>query len=203
VLPNGDKIKSAHSYELVAAYFGYKSYSALRADHNYPLRNIESAEYVFPEITKLELRTQQFYGTQVERYSYIIARHISDFLSSAIGLQAKIWICENLEEMIVAELVHAEFSNIEDAVSGEMATTNAYYDELYFEEASVFIQQGVLSFTTDGDLNGEQDWDRAFYGDKINISIAGTMEQVSGTTCFTNLKMEIDGAVDHSHFAEG
>lgn len=202
LLPNGNKIRASHSFEIAAAFFGYRSYAALRSDRQYHISNILYAEYVFPDVAKIELRVRQFYSDDFERFCFSIASHISNYLTNVFGFRGKIWISENLEEMIVAELVHDEFSAIEDAVSGEMATTNAYYDELYFEEADVDLQNGLLSFSTNGSFNGEQDWDRAFYGNSINISIDGTLEQVAGTSCFANLEMEIDGSVDDSYHEE-
>jgi len=41
------KLKSGHAHEIVAAFFGYKSKIALLADKQYPLSNLEKAEFIF------------------------------------------------------------------------------------------------------------------------------------------------------------
>jgi hypothetical protein len=45
---HGIKLKSGHAHEIVAAFFGYKSKIALLADTQYPLSNLEKAEFVMP-----------------------------------------------------------------------------------------------------------------------------------------------------------
>lgn len=43
---HGIKLKSGHAHEIVAAFFGYKSKIALLADKQYPLSNLEKAEFI-------------------------------------------------------------------------------------------------------------------------------------------------------------
>jgi hypothetical protein len=53
----GNKLGSAHAHELVAAYFGYRSRSALLADDEYSLEKLKQAEFiVMPSLDILNWR---------------------------------------------------------------------------------------------------------------------------------------------------
>ncbi|WP_209000759.1 hypothetical protein [Labrenzia sp. DG1229] len=91
---------------------------------------------------------------------------------------------------------------IEDALSGEIASTNAYFDELYIDEVVVDFTDDALIATLSGSLNGEQDWDRAFHGNKINFTSEMTMYRVAARVAYQEPDFDTGGSVDNSYYDE-
>ena len=60
---------------------------------------------------------------------------------------------------------------IEDALSGENRFDETPIStKLYIDEVVVDVTEDALVATLSGSLNGEQDQDRVFHGDKINFT---------------------------------
>lgn len=58
---HGIELKSGHAHELVAAFFGYKSAISLRQDTQYPLSNLERAEFIHfdPDLSLVNQRIKE------------------------------------------------------------------------------------------------------------------------------------------------
>lgn len=91
---------------------------------------------------------------------------------------------------------------IEDALSGEIASTNAFFDELYIDEVAVEVTDDAFVATLTGSLNGDQDQDRAFHGDKINFTSIMTMYRIAARTAYQEPDFETSGGVDDSMYFE-
>lgn len=91
---------------------------------------------------------------------------------------------------------------MKEALAGEIATTNAYFDELYIEDVSVEFHEDSLIATLSGSLNGEQDQDRAFHGDKIKFESIMTMRRAASGVGYFNPEFETGGSVDDSMYYE-
>ncbi len=89
---------------------------------------------------------------------------------------------------------------IEDDLSSEIATTNAYFDELYIDEVALDIGQDALVALISGSLNGETDQDRAFHGDSIAFTTVMTFQRVAGRVAYEKPELETSGAVDMSKY---
>ncbi|WP_244550940.1 hypothetical protein [Bradyrhizobium sp. Rc2d] len=89
---------------------------------------------------------------------------------------------------------------IEDALSGEMAMTNAFFDELYIDKVSLDLGNDVLVANVSGALNGENDPDKPFSGDSIVFTTMMTFERVAGRIGYRRPELETSGAIDDSHY---
>ncbi len=91
---HGIKLKSGHAHEIVAAFFGYKSKIALLADTQYPLSNLEKAEFVFlnPPTPFVDQRLESLEDLPPELPpSHILAEGIYPPIVAEAGILEKIW----------------------------------------------------------------------------------------------------------------
>lgn len=130
-----------------------------------------------------------------------LAKDISAFLADEGYFSGKVWHNRDLAEEINIFVVEDPMI-IEDALSGEIASTNAFFDELYIDEVEVDSTDDALVATLSGELNGEQDWDRAFHGNKINFTSEMTMYRVAARIAYQLPDFETSGGVDQSHYDE-
>lgn len=91
---------------------------------------------------------------------------------------------------------------IEDALSGEIGSTNAFFDELYVEEVEISRNADGLTAVATGSFNGESDPDRAFHGDKVAFTTHIVLNLVAGRIGFAKPQVATDGAVDDSRYYE-
>ena len=57
-----------------------------------------------------------------------------------------------------------------------------------------------MTATLSGSLNGQQDWDRAFHGDKIGFTSIMTMYRVAGRIAYMEPNFDTGGAIDDSAY---
>lgn len=194
----GEKLGSGHAHELVAAYFGYGTAAALQADVTFPLSSLDKAEILIPDIGGINRRRSELANVPVALPDgRAIAEIISAQLKAAKHFKGEIWDSTYLSDDI-NDYVQRNPMVIEDALAGEIATTNAYFDELYIEGTSVEFHDDGLIATLSGSLNGEQDQDRAFHGDKIKFTSIMTMRRAAGRVGYFEPDFETGGSVDDS-----
>jgi hypothetical protein len=105
-----------------------------------------------------------------------------------------------LDEYINVSFIQGDPAMIEDDLSGEIATTNANFDELDVEEVELSFDVDTLVANVSGSLNGENDPDRVYYGDSINFKTVMTFRRVAARVAFLRPERETSGAVDLSGF---
>ncbi|WP_247560468.1 hypothetical protein [Bradyrhizobium sp. 138] len=66
-----------------------------------------------------------------------LASQLSNFLNGYFS--GEVWYTRDLEEYIDVSFIQEDPMMIEDALSGEMARTNAFFDELYVKEVSLDV----------------------------------------------------------------
>ncbi|MGY3442816.1 hypothetical protein [Bradyrhizobium sp. USDA 4473] len=197
----GSKLGAAHAHEIVAAYFGYCTAAALRAEPTYQLSALNEAAILIPGLRLMDQRLQQLNGlptglTNVDE----LASQLSSFLSANGYLSGEVWYTRDLEEYINVSFIQEDPMMIEDALSGEMAMTNAFFDELYIDKVSLDVGDDVLVANVSGALNGENDPDKPFHGDSIVFTTMMTFERVAGRTGYRRPELETSGAIDDSHY---
>ncbi len=128
-----------------------------------------------------------------------LALEISRSLTANGHFDGEIWQGRTLDDE-VNDFVQRSASLIEDSLSGEIAETNAYFDELCIEEYE--YQHGLddLVVTLHGTLNGETDQDRVFHGDKIVFSTTMIFKRAAGRNAFKEPAFETSGSVDNSSY---
>ncbi len=85
---------------------------------------------------------------------------------------------------------------IMDDLSGRMAETNAYFDELDVQEVDLDIGDDALVANVSGSLNGETDPDKSFFGDKIAFDTIMTFQRVAGRIAYSEPDLETSGDID-------
>jgi hypothetical protein len=198
----GAKLKSGHAHELVAACFGYGTAAALQAEVAYPIEAIEAAAVLIPDLALMDRRRGQLnqLPTDIQPVDDL-AKDISAYLVEEGYFSGKVWHTRDLGDEINIRVMDDPMI-IEDALSGEIASTNAYFDELYIDEVDVDFTEDALVATLSGSLNGQQDQDRVFFGDKINFTSVMTMYRVAARNAYQEPDFETGGSVDKSYYDE-
>ena len=197
---SGEKLRSSHAHELVAAYFGYGTAAALQADVTFHLSSLEEAEILIPDIDGINRRRAELSNVPAELPDgRVIAEIISTSLEAAGHFRGEIWDSTYLSDDI-NDYIQRDPMVIENELAGEIATTNAYFDELYIEETNVESHDDSLIATLSGSLNGEQDQDRAFHGDKIKFTSIMTMRRAASRVGYFEPEFETGGSVDDSMY---
>lgn len=198
----GSKLKSGHAHELVAAYFGYGTAAALQAEAEYPVDAIEAAAVLIPDLALMDRRREELNQLPADLQPVDdLAREITEYLVNEGYFSGKVWHARDLSDEINSYVMEDPML-IEDALSGEIASTNAYFDELYIDEVAVDVTDDAFVATLTGSLNGEQDQDRAFHGDKINFTSIMTMYRIAARIAYQEPDFETGGSVDDSMYYE-
>lgn len=197
----GGKLSSGHAHELVAAFFGYGTGAALRAEAERPLDLLPGAAILIPDLALLDARRSSLGGLPEDLIGTDeIADSLVERLSSVGHFTGEAWLTRDLKDHIGSDFIQDNALSIEDALSGEIASTNAFFDELYPEEISVERYDDRLSASVAGHLNGDSDQDRAFHGDSIAFETEITFDLVAGRTGYASPNFETTGAVDDSRY---
>ncbi len=197
----GAKLGAGHAHELAAAYFGYSTAAALRAEAKYPLEELGGADILIPDLNLLEQRMKQLEGLATNLPSVDdLASALGEFLIAAGAFSGQIWQTWDLADYINADFIQKDTSIIENDLAGEIAITNAYYDELYVDDVNIATGPDALVATASGNLNGENDPDKGFFGDSIAFKSVITLYRVAGRVAFKEPRLETSGAVDTSRY---
>lgn len=199
----GGRLSSGHAHELVAAFFGYGTAAAQQAERRYPLGELPRADILIPDLAALEARRRGIAGLPADlAEADAIATLLEDFLSAAGHFSGQVWHTWNLREFVDTDFMQPNAVMIEDALSGEIGLTNAFFDELYVEEVEISRSDDGLTAVVTGSLNGDSDPDRAFHGDKIAFETHIALDLVAGHVGFAKPEVTTDGAVDDSQYYE-
>jgi hypothetical protein len=197
----GSKLSSGHAHELVAAYFGYGTGAALRAEARYPLAELPRADILIPDLVLMETRRDAIANLPADLPDVdTLSMWVSECLCDGGHFSGLEWFTRDLGEYIDTDFLQKDPMLIEDALSGEIASTNAFFDELYIEDVEIDDGKDVLTATVEGALNGENDQDRAFHGDSIAFSSVITFDRVAGRVAYATPRVETSGAVDESRY---
>jgi hypothetical protein len=198
-LPTG-KLRSGHAHELVAAYFGYKTAAALRSEKQYPLSALDEANILIPDLLNMDSRREKLKDLPLDLPSNDeLARQLSKFIKENNFYDGDVWLDRDLSDPINGYIQNDPMV-IEDQLGGEMATTNAYFDELYIDEFDYEVTDDGFAATLTGSLNGEQDPDKVYWGHKISFVSYMTMDRVAGRVAFSQPEFDTGGAVDDDYF---
>jgi len=193
----GGHLLSGHAHELVAAFFGYGSAAALRADLVYPVSQLEQADILIPDLALMDARRLQLTADLPD--SGALASDLCDLLRSLGHFSGEDWNSRDLPDQI-NDYVQRDPMMIEEDLNGQISLTNAYFDELYLDEVVPEPNEDALMVTINGSLNGTSDQDRVFSGDKIIFSTLMTFNRVAGRVAFSSPELETSGYVDQSYY---
>lgn len=200
---NGFRLAAGHAHELTAAYFGYQTGAALRAERTYTLDDLPDAALLIPNIALLEVRMGALVGLPTTLPSaQDVARTLDGFLVAQGHFSGEIWNTDNLARHIEEDFIQDQFALILDDVSGEIASTNAYFDELITDEIVITPAPDEVVIVVSGDINGDQDPEKPFSGNKIVFTTKITLRRVAGRIGFMSPELETGGSVDDSDYID-
>jgi hypothetical protein len=190
------KLQASHAHELVAAYFGYKSNAALRAEADYPLTELGEAKFLVPDVPLIEERRKSLDGLPQDLASSMeIATMLSSALKAGGHFNGELWLYSSLPEYIMEDFLHTHDGEIQDDLSGVMAETNAYFDDPYYESAEVSDGKDDVIVNVKGTYSGESDPDRMYWGDKLDVRVTVTLYRCAGRTAFRDWDLSARGEV--------
>ncbi|MCX2562241.1 hypothetical protein OQ252_12670 [Acetobacter farinalis] len=193
-------IGAGHAHELVAAYFGYRSVAALRAEGSYQLNMLEEAEILIPDLTLMQQRIGRLRGLPVDLLPVgVLAEEISRFLVDSGYFAGDIWHTSNLAEYMETDVIQHYTTIIEDDLSGQMSETNAYFDQLDIEKVELAKGENALTVDVSGSLSGKHDWDRMFHGDSITFNAVMTFQRVAGRVAYMKPDIATGGTVNNGY----
>ncbi len=200
----GQKLKATHAREIVAAFFGYKSHAAQLAETQFPLSEIEVANILAPDVPRIEWRIARLNGLPSNLpEAYELARVLGEFLVRQDMFQGRVWLYDSLGSYVVEELLQENHSFIEDEMSGEMASTNAIFDEYpEYEPPAVTHNGDNVQVIAQGTMYGSQDLDRPYSGHEVGINVIVTLHRVAGHVCFMEPEIDVGGALEDGFYAE-
>src|SRR5271166_2115806 len=199
-LPGG-KLGSGHAHEIVAAYFGYGTAAALRTEPKYKLAALAEAAILMPDLRMMDQRIQQLASLPVGLPGVDeLASKLTNFLRENGYFSGEVWRTRDVGEYIDVSFIQEDPMLIEDALSGEIAMTNAYFDELYVCNVDLDFGDDALIAKVSGSLNGENDPDKVFHGDSIAFTTVMTFERVVGRVGYLRPELETLGAIDESGY---
>lgn len=197
----GGQLRSGHAHEIVAAFFGYGSGAALRDEEDYPLTRLSDAAILIPDLKLMDRRRARLVDLPADLVpSWDLAADIADCLREEGAFTRDVWMTRNLEAYLRDEFMHENFSLLLDELSSETAVTNAFFDELEPEEIDLQIDEDGMVAEISGYINGENDPERAFYGDRISFTTLLTFDRVAGRNGYAVPKRETSGEVDESAY---
>jgi len=195
-------LKTSHSHEVVAAFFGYDSNIAQKAEAKFPISRIEEAEVMIPDVELLQHRLTRLnnlpdpFPTANE-----LAVVITDFLVEQDWFGGQVILQSDLSEYIVGDYLHENISEIEDELSGAMADTNASFDEYPEYDTTVVVgNDDALIVTVEGTMSGSSDPDRPYSGHEIDMTVIVTFYRTAGKTCFMSPQFEAGGSKNDGYF---
>jgi hypothetical protein len=192
-----ENLKATHARELMAAFFGYKSHASLLAEKNYPLHRLEEADVLVPNISLLDERRRKLEGLPATLpTSRVIAEKVVDFLKSEGHFSGEAWLYDSLESYVMEVFLPHNDYTVMDDLSGQMAETNALFDETYYEEAEVDEGEDGILISVTGQCNGTTDQDKPFSGDQIDMSVTVEMSRAAGRNAYFKPSIKADGAVN-------
>lgn len=197
----GLKLGSGHAHEIVAAYFGYGTGSALRLEGIYPLDELWRAEILIPDLALMERRLFLLTDLPDELPGAdVLADWIGESLQEARHFTGAIWHTRDIADYIGSVFVHEHPHQIMDAMSSEMAVTNALFLGFDIEESTISKYDEGMSATVNGRIEGESDQDKPFYGDAIDFETILTFDLVAGRNAYGSPSWETTGELDLSFY---
>ncbi|MCG7879353.1 MAG: hypothetical protein N0C90_23915 [Candidatus Thiodiazotropha endolucinida] len=193
----GTKLKATHARELVAAFFGYKSHAAQLAETTYPLSEIEDAYVLVPDIPLMGQRRECLQGLPEELPdSSKLASALVSFLEDEQLFGSEAWIYSSLSEYVIEILLPKEDLLVSNQLSGVMAETNAYFDDPWYEEATVEEGTDEVTVIAVGQYNGTNHEDKPFCGDCIDMTVRVELYRIAGRAAFMNPDISAGGEIN-------
>lgn len=176
----GGKLRATHAHEIVASFLGYPRLSAMQADlkgtSGAALDLLREAARLVVDRHLVERRCDEIEDASLSAaYPKPVvlpsSQVVIDLLHRGIegwrGTSVELTVVQHEDIQWIEQVSDSLFYDLTNSLSGIMASTNAYFGEMVVENGKVEWCDSRLEMTGQGELYGDPDEDRLFYGDKI------------------------------------
>jgi hypothetical protein len=189
-------LKATHARELIAAFFGYKSHAALLAERTYPLGRLGDAALLVPDVALMEARRKRLHGLSRGMPDMAgTAATVADFLQQQGHFTGNVCLDDPLDVYVIDILLPDADAQVIDALAGVLATTNATGYQPYYETAEASERDDGITFTVSGTCYGDQNDDRMFYGDTIDMTLEVELPRIAGHVAYGDPRIAAEGNV--------
>ena len=209
----GGKLRSTYAHEIVAAFLGYARLSAMQADlkaaPGAALDLLREADRLIVNRPLMDRRCIEIEDASLSAaYPKPVALPspgvIIDLLHRGVegwrGAPVELTVIYDEDIQWIEQVSDSLLFDLTNSLSGVMASTNAFFGEMVVEDGTVDWYATELELTGEGELYGEQDEDRAFYGDKITFSATLTFTRKGGRCGVTGGHHSASGEIDDSAY---
>lgn len=194
-LRNSYKTKPTHAHELVAAFFGYKSHAAQLSEERYKLEYVGDVELLIPAIDRIEDRRYRLEGLPVSLpESKAIAEGLVRYLKDNELFEGEAWFVDDLGTYLMEEFLPENVA-LDVELSAEIASTNAIFEDVYYESAATQDTDESLIVSVQGLYSGETRDERPYAGDEIDFVVKVEFPRVSGRSGFLWPEVTAGGSV--------
>jgi len=187
-------VKATHAHELVAAFFGYKSHASELAEQAYKLERLEDADLLIPAISRIEQRRGRLEGLPVLPPSKVIAERLVELLRRERLFHGEVWLVDDLGQYFREEYLPDNFA-LDVELGAEIASTNAIFDDIYYESAEVHDGPDELTVMVKGLYSGQTIDDKPYCGDQIDFTVVIELPRIAGKTAFFEPNIDAHGTV--------
>lgn len=178
-----------HAHQLLAAALGHGTLAALQASPD--AEALAGADHVVVDAERLDARATDLGLPTSEVLTEVVVSVLRDALSASVHRHSDSFV-DALQSFVDDRTVN------NGRVEGEMAVTNGGFDEIYMPLEELWddldLDDGEhISTDIAGHVSVEQDPDKVFWGDHIDVEATLTVDRV-GKRLFANAQLEVTRA---------
>lgn len=194
-------LKASHARELVAAFFGYKSHAALLTDKGYSIEDLGDAEIMIPSVDMIQERRHCLKDLANAVSSSIdIAYDLADFLQVEQLFTGEVWHCDDLGEFMMEEYLPKHLNpDLDLELEDVVAQTNAFFEEISYDDALVQEDANSVSITVTGTYSGYSNDGEEFKGDTIDMEVWVHMRRWAGRIAFERPEIQVEATVNQDY----
>lgn len=187
--------------EAISATFGYNSFSDILSDENFTNEKLSQLKYIVYDSTELLERLKNILINEDEEdyEENWLFEHIQEVIDATIKI--RITDEDSVIEYIQEEIQDSGDILTHDGITGAMAETNAFFDEvseLNVENYTFTEDHSSFEVVLTGSVSGTSDEDRMFYGDTIDVTATARLPVLIGKYGLGGYELDIQGSVSHS-----
>lgn len=186
--------------EAIAATFGYDSFSDILSDENFTNENLSQLKYIVYDSTELLGRLKNIILEEDEEDydENWLFEHIQEVIEKKIKI--RITNEDSVAEYIQEEIQDSDDILTHDGITGAMAETNAFFDEvseLNVENYAFTKDRSSFEVVLTCSVSGTSDEDKMFFGDTIDVTATASLPVLIGKYGLGDYELDASGSVSH------
>jgi hypothetical protein len=192
-------LKSSHAHEVVAAFFGYKSHAALLADKRYAADDVDLAAILIPDefIVADRLRDLKGLPEKLPQAGCLVDTLVRLLLGDGI-FEGEVWDCFDVGEYVMEDYLPANLNeNLEFELEEIIASTNAIFEEISYDECHVVEADSGVTVTVLGTYQGYwlEDKDDDEEAPEIELVVTVYLRRCAGRISFEEPEVGVVGTL--------